>query len=146
MDDDNNTFTASTTDADGGSVKRRILLERLISSLMCKEGSAVRDAAADDDDRDVIEKIAKERMALTKDQLSAVSTSTEPLLIVLLDVLLLRLLDEMEKGRELLSSDVASDQQCLMDYDAAAAKKKKKMAAAAARKKRNKRKKTARQA
>eukprot|EP00984_Skeletonema_dohrnii_P008776 scaffold3271_cov82-Skeletonema_dohrnii-CCMP3373.AAC.2 len=139
--DDDNTFTASTTDADGGSVKRRILLERLISSLLCKEGSADRDAAADDD-RDVVKKIAKEHMTLTKDQMSAVST--EPLLIVLLDVLLLRLLDEMEKGRELLSSasDAASDQQ-LMDYDAAVAKKKKKRAAAAAKKKRNKQNKAA---
>ena len=110
---------------------------------MCKEGSADREAAADDD-RGVIEKIAKERTTLTKDQLSAVST--EPLLIVLLDVLLLRLLDEIEKGRGLLllssASDAASDQQ-LMDYDAAAAKKKKKRAAAAAKKKRNKQNKAA---
>ena len=124
-------------------MKRRILLERLISSLMCKEGSADREAAADDD-RDVVKKIAKEQMTLTKDQLSAVST--EPLLIVLLDVLLLRLLDEIEKGQGLLllssASDAASDQQ-LMDYDAAAAKKKKKRAAAAAKKKRNKQNKAA---
>eukprot|EP00984_Skeletonema_dohrnii_P025757 scaffold14940_cov61-Skeletonema_dohrnii-CCMP3373.AAC.1 len=108
--------------------RRRNLLEQLLAirSLMPKKGTA---DAADDDSRDVINDLAKKGKTLNKEQFAALST--EFLLTVLLDVMLLRLLDG--------GATASSDQQQLMD-DAAAARKKKR---AAAKKKRNKRNKAA---
>jgi len=74
--------------------------------------------AENDDSRDVIRDIAKKGMTLKKEQLTALST--EFLLTVLLDVMLLRLLDE--------GATVSSDPQRLVD-DAAAAKREKRAAA-----------------
>ena len=115
---DDATFTSDV-------VSRRNLLEQLLAirSLMHKKG-----AAEDDDSRDVIKDLAKKGMTLNREQLTALST--EFLLTVLLDVMLLRLLDE--------GVAVPSDRQQLMD-DTAAKKKQK----AAAKKKRNKRNKAA---
>eukprot|EP00985_Skeletonema_marinoi_P004624 scaffold2009_cov156-Skeletonema_marinoi.AAC.3 len=83
-------------------MNRRILLDQLLTirSLM---GS--KDNAENDDSRDVIRDIAKKGMTLKKEQLTALST--EFLLTVLLDVMLLRLLDE--------GATVSSDPQRLMD-------------------------------
>mmetsp|Transcript_11227 Transcript_11227/g.16888 ORF Transcript_11227/g.16888 Transcript_11227/m.16888 type:complete len:219 (+) Transcript_11227:110-766(+) len=88
-------------------MNRRILLDQLLTirSLMGSKGNA-----ENDDSRDVIRDIAKKGMTLKKEQLTALST--EFLLTVLLDVMLLRLLDE--------GATVSSDPQRLMD-DAAAA-------------------------
>ncbi|KAK1744068.1 leucine-rich repeat domain-containing protein [Skeletonema marinoi] len=115
---DDATFTS-----DAASMNRRILLEQLmaIRSLMHKKG------AADNDSRDVIKDLAKKGMTLKKEQLTALST--EFLLTVLLDLFLLRLLDE--------GATVSSDPQRLVD-DAAAAKRKKRAAAKKKRYKRNK--------
>eukprot|EP00984_Skeletonema_dohrnii_P005545 scaffold1955_cov106-Skeletonema_dohrnii-CCMP3373.AAC.13 len=131
--DDAATFTSDTA-----SMKRRILLEQLmtIRSLMRKEG------AADDDDsrdRDVVINYMKKGMTLNKEQLTT-ALSTEFLLTVLLDLFLLRLLDDGEReegGATEPSATVSSAQQQLMD-DAAAAKKKKRAAAKKNRYKRNK--------
>ena len=89
------------------SMNRRILLDQLLTirSLMGSKGNA-----ENDDSRDVIRDIAKKGMTLKKEQLTALST--EFLLTVMLDVMLLRLLDE--------GATVSSDPQRLMD-DAAAA-------------------------
>eukprot|EP00984_Skeletonema_dohrnii_P024486 scaffold13607_cov117-Skeletonema_dohrnii-CCMP3373.AAC.10 len=126
---DDSTFTS-----DAASMKHRILLEQLMTvrSLMSKKGTA-----DDDDSRDVIKDIAKKGMTLNEEQLTALST--EFLLTVLLDLFLIRLLDEegVEGGATVFST-VLSDQQQLVD-DAAAAKKKR----AAAKKKRYKRNKAA---
>eukprot|EP00984_Skeletonema_dohrnii_P014363 scaffold6018_cov94-Skeletonema_dohrnii-CCMP3373.AAC.3 len=118
---DDFTFTS-----DAASMKRRNLLEQLmaIRSLMHKNGTA---AADDDDSRDVIKDLAKKGITLNREQLTALST--EFLLTVLLDVMLLRLLDEGPIG--------SSDRQQVVD-DAAAAKKKGKAAAKKKRYKRNK--------
>jgi len=93
--------------SDAVSMNRRILLDQLLTirSLMGSKGNA-----ENDDSRDVIKDIAKKGMTLKKEQLTALST--EFLLTVLLDVMLLRLLDE--------GATVSSDPQRLMD-DAAAA-------------------------
>eukprot|EP00984_Skeletonema_dohrnii_P026675 scaffold16050_cov63-Skeletonema_dohrnii-CCMP3373.AAC.1 len=53
-------------------------------------------AGDDDDSRDVIKDLAKKGVTLKKEQLAALST--EFLLTVLLDLFLLRLLDEGEEG------------------------------------------------
>eukprot|EP00984_Skeletonema_dohrnii_P010749 scaffold4227_cov78-Skeletonema_dohrnii-CCMP3373.AAC.1 len=111
----------ATITSDTAAMERRNLLEQLmaIRSLMPKEN--------DDDSRDVIKDLAKKGMTLKKEQLTALST--EFLLTVLLDVMLLRLLDEGPAG--------SSDRQQVVD-DAAAAKKKRKAAAKKKRYKRNK--------
>ncbi|KAK1744100.1 leucine-rich repeat domain-containing protein [Skeletonema marinoi] len=117
-------------------MNRRILLDQLLTirSLMGSKGNA-----ENDDSRDVIRDIAKKGMTLKKEQLTALST--EFLLTVLLDVMLLRLLDEgATEGRAVPSSDASSSDGQLID-DAAAAKKKKRKAAA--KKKRYKRNKAA---
>eukprot|EP00984_Skeletonema_dohrnii_P002312 scaffold799_cov98-Skeletonema_dohrnii-CCMP3373.AAC.1 len=121
----------TTFPSDDALMKRRNLLEQLLAirSLMPKKGTA---DAADDDARDVINDLAKKGKTLNKEQFAALST--EFLLTVLLDVMLLRLLDG--------GATASSDPQQLMDDAAVAAKKKKR---AAAKKKRNKRNKTAKQ-
>eukprot|EP00985_Skeletonema_marinoi_P008780 scaffold4015_cov200-Skeletonema_marinoi.AAC.11 len=137
---DDATFTSDTA-----AMKRRRLLELLaiIRSLYCKESSADDDGAAAvaARNRNVVEGRAREGVRLINDQMAAVST--ELLLTVMSDMMLLRLLDGLglEEGRAVPSSDAASVQQ-LMD-DAAVAKKMKRAAAAAAKKKRNKRNKAA---
>eukprot|EP00984_Skeletonema_dohrnii_P022820 scaffold11920_cov70-Skeletonema_dohrnii-CCMP3373.AAC.3 len=127
--------TLTSSDATAAAMDRRILEQLLmmmmVHSLLQKEG--------DDNDGDALKKMARECMAANEREQSAVSMAR--LLVVaerMLDAQLLRLLDE---GREVLSSDAASDQQ-LMDADAAAAKKKR-AAAKAAKKKLNKRNKAA---
>ncbi|KAK1744106.1 leucine-rich repeat protein [Skeletonema marinoi] len=112
---DDTTFTS-----DAVSMNRRNLMGQLmaIRSSMSKEN---------EDSRDVIKDLAKKGMTLNKEQMAAVST--EFLLSVLLDVMLIRLLDE--------GPTMSSDPQQLMD-DAAAAKKKRKRAAKKKRYKRSK--------
>eukprot|EP00986_Skeletonema_menzelii_P012483 scaffold6896_cov82-Skeletonema_menzelii.AAC.1 len=121
--------TTFTSDAAAAGMNRRMLLEQLaaIRSLMHGE-----DASDDDSSRDVI----KEAMMGRKEQV-AKNLSTEFLLTVLLDILLLRLLDEGGEGQATVPPTVSSNQQRLMD-DAAAKKKKKKAAAKKKRRKRNK--------
>eukprot|EP00984_Skeletonema_dohrnii_P015654 scaffold6800_cov89-Skeletonema_dohrnii-CCMP3373.AAC.2 len=112
---DDATFTS-----DAVSTTRQLMA---IRSSMSKENE-------DEDSRDldvVIKDLAKKGVTLNKEQLTALST--EFLLTVLLDAMLLHLLD---KG-----ATVSSDRQQLMDV-AAAAKKKKKAAAKKKRYKRNK--------
>ncbi|KAK1733561.1 leucine-rich repeat protein [Skeletonema marinoi] len=130
--------TLTSSDATAAAMDRRILEQLLmmmmVHSLLQKED--------DDDDGDALKKMAMECMAANKREQSAVSMAQ--LLVVaerMLDAQLLRLLAGGLEGREVLSSDAASDQQ-LMDADAAAAKKKR-AAAKAAKKKRNKRNKAA---
>ncbi|KAK1734014.1 leucine-rich repeat protein [Skeletonema marinoi] len=140
---DDATFTPDTA-----AMNRRRLLEQLaiIRSLFCKESSADDDAAtAAARNRNVVEGRAKEGVRLINDQMTAVST--ELLLTVMSDMMLLRLLDGLglEEGRAVPSSNAASDQQ-LMLMDAVTSekkKKKKRAAAAAAKKKRYKRNKAA---
>eukprot|EP00984_Skeletonema_dohrnii_P004616 scaffold1634_cov118-Skeletonema_dohrnii-CCMP3373.AAC.14 len=130
MDDTDTTFTS-----DPALMNRCIiLLEQLIiirSSLMMHN----EDTADNDVSRDSVIKdfIAKKGMTLNKEQLAA--RSTELLLTVLLDVLLLRLIKEGEEGGAIFA--VSSDQQQLMD-NAVAAKKKQKTAAKKKRYKQNK--------
>ena len=131
---DDATFTSDTA-----AMKRGRLLELLaiIRSLFCKESSADDDAAtAAARNRNVVEGRAREGVRLINDQMAAVST--ELLLTVMSDMMLLRLLDGLglEEGRVVPSSDVASDQQLmLMDAVTSEKKKKKKRAAVAAAKK-----------
>eukprot|EP00985_Skeletonema_marinoi_P003954 scaffold1734_cov76-Skeletonema_marinoi.AAC.1 len=131
---DNATFTS-----DAASMNRRILLEQLIAirSLMGKEGTT----DEDDDSRDVVKDLAKKGITLKNEQLTALST--ELLLTVLLDLFLLRLLDEEGKRGATgpptaISSSVSSDQQQFLMDNAAAAKKKQKTAAKKKRYKQNK--------
>ena len=107
--------------SDAVSMNRRILLDQLmtIRSLMHKGG-------ADDD--------MKKGMTLNREQLTGLSA--EFLLTALLDLFLLRLLDEGEEGGASVPPMVSSAQQFI--DDAAAAKKKKRKKEAAAKKKRNK--------
>eukprot|EP00985_Skeletonema_marinoi_P018427 scaffold10296_cov84-Skeletonema_marinoi.AAC.3 len=134
---DDATFTSDTA-----AMNSRSLLEQLvmISSLLRKDSSADDDAAAARN-RNVVEGRAKEGVRLINDQMADVST--ELLLTVMSDMMLLRLLDglRLEEGRAVSSDTSSSDEQ--LEDDAAAAKKKKKRAAAAAKKKRNKQNKAA---
>eukprot|EP00985_Skeletonema_marinoi_P004626 scaffold2009_cov156-Skeletonema_marinoi.AAC.5 len=88
--------------------------------------------------RHVVEGRAREGVRLINDQMAAVST--ELLLTVMSDMMLLRLLDGLglEEGRAVSSDASSSDEQQLMDFDAAAKKKKRKAAAKKKRYKRNK--------
>eukprot|EP00984_Skeletonema_dohrnii_P014355 scaffold6017_cov77-Skeletonema_dohrnii-CCMP3373.AAC.2 len=124
----------ATSTSDAASMHRRNLLEQLITirSLMHKNGTA----AADDDSRDVIKDLAKKGITLNKEQLAALST--EFLLSVLLDLMLLRLLDEGEEGGATVPPAASSSEQQQVMDDAAAAKKRKKAAAKKKRYKRNK--------
>eukprot|EP00984_Skeletonema_dohrnii_P010979 scaffold4339_cov100-Skeletonema_dohrnii-CCMP3373.AAC.4 len=142
MDDE--TFTSDTAAA----MNRHSLLEQLAitRSLFCKESSADDAATAAARNRNVVEGRAREGVRLINDQMAAVST--ELLLTVMSDMMLLRLLDGLglEEGRAVPSSDAASDQQLMMMMmDAATYEKKKKRAAASAarKKKRYKRNKAA---
>eukprot|EP00984_Skeletonema_dohrnii_P021326 scaffold10629_cov77-Skeletonema_dohrnii-CCMP3373.AAC.3 len=145
---DDTTFTS-----DAAAINRHKLLEQLaiIRSLFHKESSADDDDAATATaaarNRNVVEGRAREGVRLINDQMAAVST--ELLLTVMSDMILLRLLDGLglEEGRAVSSDASSSDEQQLMNDDAAAAKKKKaaakKKRAAAAMKKRYKRNKAA---
>eukprot|EP00985_Skeletonema_marinoi_P021636 scaffold13377_cov117-Skeletonema_marinoi.AAC.7 len=131
--------TLTSSDATAAAMDRRIL-EQLLMMMMVH--SLLQKGGDDNNDGDALKKMARECMAANKREQSTLSMAQ--LLVVterMLDAQLLRLLDDGLKGREVLSSDAASDQQ-LMDADAAAAKKKR-AAAKAAKKKRNKRNKAA---
>jgi len=139
--------------SDAAAMNRRSLLEQLaiIRSLSRKQSSAddaaTAAATATARNRNVVEGRVKEGVRVINDQMAAVST--ELLLTVMSDMMLLRLLDGLglEEGGAVPSSDASSDQQLmLMDAAATAAtaeKEKKKRAAAAAKKKRYKRNKAA---
>eukprot|EP00984_Skeletonema_dohrnii_P011075 scaffold4396_cov127-Skeletonema_dohrnii-CCMP3373.AAC.6 len=133
---DDSAFTS-----DAAAMDRRSLPEQLaiIRSLFHKESSDDDDATAAARNRNVVEGRAREGVRLINDQMAAVST--ELLLTVMSDMMLLRLLDglRLEEGRAVSSDASSPDEQQVMD-DAAAAKKRKK---AAAKKKRNKRNKAA---
>eukprot|EP00985_Skeletonema_marinoi_P010274 scaffold4836_cov122-Skeletonema_marinoi.AAC.7 len=99
--------TLTSSDDAAAAMDRRILEQLLmmmmVHSLLQKED--------DDDDGDALKKMAMECMAANKREQSAVSMAQ--LLVVaerMLDAQLLRLLDDGLKGREVLSSDAASDQ------------------------------------
>ena len=106
-------------------VNRRPLLEQLatIRSLM-REHTEKDDGSRDE----IVKDVAKEGMRPKKDQLAGLSS--EALLIVLMDVLLLHLIDEGEEGRRVTVPTA--------EHDISAAKKKKRAAAKKKRYKRNK--------
>ena len=125
--------TLTSSHATAAAMDRRILEQLLIMMMV----QSLQKEDDNNNDGDALKKMAMECMAANKREQSAVSMSQ--LLAVaerMLDAQLLRLLDGGLKGREVLPSDAASDQQ-LTDADAAAAEKKR-VAAKGAKKKRNK--------
>ena len=122
--------------SDAALMNRRTLLEQLVTIRSLK-------GSENGESRDVVVKdiVAKGGMTRNKEELAALST--EFLLTVLLDVFLLRLLDEGEEGRATVPLTVSSEQQLVVMDAAATAASAKKRKKAAAKKKRNKRNKAA---